>query len=629
MTAATRITVLIAVVSALGIAVAYADAVSVVLDDFEAGVGEWRTNDREAAGERPSEIATIYTVGRQVNDEIEQAALIEFLEAEDTWASVSLSIDGALWARHNVGQLSMWMRGDGSDRTIDLTLRTRVGEERLDVAYVYPLSLESDEWERRAIRLFAFEDAEGNPPTAEAIRNAYLLQFAKTGSWQTMSLYVDDIIAEPIPGAEDEPLFPDPGPLPVRVDFTQTHARMLGQVGANIGDDPVPLLDSPARSAAIGRAVEQLVPTVIRLRLSDFYDPAIEDYNLIRLNRVVNWVNETGARVLICLNPALIPAEDEGDDPQIEPHFQEVALRLVALRRGGPTIRYYELFDRPLETGQFSSVEDLVEGYNSLLSHVLQADPEARVGGPGFSSADESDVHGFLRGADRLHFLSLHFYGAGSTDVECAELLEAAATGTASDLPEQVSLGQIRELAQSMRRPMPELFVVSMAANSARRSDGGPADVRVGENFGAAWTVAAVLQSGAYTDKFLQHRLYDHEWGLLDDRGRSMPLFVAAWLLRNYAPRGSTLCEIQRPDDDLVVGAVWTGTARNALVAYAGEEPRSVAIDAWGIGSPVMVRERRLTADGELGMFDRPNAASQTIEFAGPGVSVIQFVHDE
>ena len=604
------------------------EAASIVLDDFEAGVGAWRTNDREAAGRHPSGIAMIYTVGRVVDGRTQQAALIEFTAARDTWASVSLPIDGTLWAQHNVGQISLWMRGDGSEGSVDLTLRSKLGEERVDVSYTYRLSLEGRDWQRRAIRLFAFEDAEGNPPTMDVIRNAYLLQFAKTGSWSSFNFYVDDIMAEPIPGAEGHALLPAGGPLAVRVDFTRTQARMLGQVGANLGGNVGLVLESPASAASIGRAVEQLTPSVIRLRLSDFYDPQIGDYDLIRLNRVINWVGETGARAQVCLNPALIPGED-GAEARLDPEFEEVAVRLVALRQGGPTVRYYELFDRPLLNGHFDSVQALVAAYNSFAARVIEADPEARVGGPGLGAAWETQVRGFLEGVQTLHFFSLQLFGAHNAEAPSEALIEAAATGAVSGLPDQLTLEQIRHLAHSVRRPMPELFVTSMALNSARGPDGSAADGRVVSNFGAAWTAAAVLQSSSYADKFLQYRLYDGGWGMLDDRGRAGPLFATAWLLRNYAPRGSTLCHMIRPAPDVLVAAVWTGTARNVLVVSAGDEPRSVIIEAWGVGSPRMVRERRLTSTGELGMFDRPNSHSQSIEFEGPGFSVIQFIGDD
>lgn len=403
---------------------------------------------------------------------------------------------------------------------------------------------------------------------------------------------------------------------------------MLGQFGANLGENVAPVLDTPAASAAIARGLEQLTPCVARLRLSDFYDTRIHDYDLIRLNRTINWVGETGARALVCLDPAWLPGEGEGDEPRIDPNFESVAVRLAAMRRGGPTLRYYELFDRPLLSGHYDSVEELVEGYNSLAARVLAADPEARVGGPGLAAAWESQVRGFLAGADTLHFLSLHFLGAQHAGADRDALLEAAVTGRPSDLPDQLTLGQVRHLAQSSRRPMPELFVTMMSMTAAASAAELPQD-RQGGALDATWTAATVLQSSAHVDKFLHARLYAPQQALLDERGRALPGFTVAWLLRQYAPRGSTLCQLVRPMRDVVVAAVWTGTARNVIVVYAGEEPRSVVIDALGVGSPLMVRERRLISSGELGMFDRPNSASQSIEFEGPGVSVIQFVGAE
>ncbi|MFW6156285.1 MAG: hypothetical protein ACOC7J_03110, partial [Armatimonadota bacterium] len=228
---------------AVVIAAAPAFSASILLDDFEAGVGAWVTNDEDAAGEQPSDIAGIYTIARKADDRTEQAALIEFLEAQQTWASVSLPINGTIWAGQNVGQITLWVRGDGSDRTVDLTLRSRIGEERRDVSYIYRLPLDAEEWRQRSIRLFAFRDADGNAPDAEAIRNAYLLQFVKTGSWPTLSVEIDELMAEPIPGAVEPP--PEDRPLSVKLDFTRTVGRMLGQVGVNLGGDLGPVLDNP------------------------------------------------------------------------------------------------------------------------------------------------------------------------------------------------------------------------------------------------------------------------------------------------------------------------------------------------------------------------------------------------
>jgi len=615
------------VVLALALAALPAGAISVLLDDFETGVGAWRTNDDAAAGARPSEIAGIYTIGRRTDRGTEQAALIEFEAARRTWASVSLPVSGPTWAEVGVGQIALWVRGDGSDNTVDLTLRSRLGEDRHDVSYIYALALDNREWQRRAIRLFAFKDAEGNTPGPEAIRNAYLLQFVKTGSWPALSLSVDEIAAEPIPGTETTPPQP-PAPgteaLSVRVEFGATAGPMLAQFGVNLGSDLRPVLDDPASSAALSKLVKDLTPCVVRLRLSDYWDARAGDYDLTRLSRAITWVNDAGARPLVCLDPARVPAEEGATC--WDPDFAAAALRFVALRRGGPSLRYYELFDAPLLTGQFATVQELVAAYNDLAARVLAADPEVRVGGPGLASAWDGNVRAFLEGADTLHFLSLQLLGAHNPVADEAALFEAACAGRTSDLPSQFSLAEVRHLAQALRRPAPELFVTTMAMNSARRPSGESADGRLTTPFGAAWLAAAVLGSSASVDKLLQFKLFGEGWGLADRRGERNPLAVAGWLLRTYAPRGATLSQLLRPADDLLVAAVWTPTARNLFVVYGGREPRSVVVDAWGIGSPLTVRERRLTSAGELVMTNLPNSAAQSIDFEGPGVSVIQFV---
>lgn len=612
-------------IAALGLS-APAGAVSVLLDDFETGVGAWRTNDEAAAGARPSEIATIYTIGRRTETGTEQAALIEFDAARRTWASVSLPISGPTWAEVGVGQIALWVRGDGSDNTVDLTIRSRIGEDRRDVSYVYPLALASRDWQRRAIRLFAFKDAEGHSPDAEAIRNAYLLQFVKTGSWPALSLSVDEIAAEPIPGAATPALQPPASgaeALSVRVDFGATAGPVLAQLGVNLGSDLRPVLEGPASSAALSKLVRDLTPCVVRLRLSDFYDARAGDYDLTRLSRAITWVNDAGARPLVCLNPAQVTVEGV---PRWDPDFATAALRLVALRRGGPTVRYYELFDAPLLCAQFATVGELVAAYNDLAARVLAADPEARVGGPGLASAWNDTVRGFLEGADTLHFLSLQLYGAHNPVADEAALFEAACAGRTSDLPNQLSLAEVRHLAAALRRPAPELFVTTMAMNSARRPSGEAADGRLTTPFGAAWLAAAVLGSSASVDKLLQFKLFGEGWGLADRQGERNALAIAGWLLRTYAPRGATLSQLLRPADDLLLAAVWTPTARNLFVVYGGRGPRAVVVDAWGIGSPLTVRERRLTSAGELAMTNLPNSAAQSIDFDGPGVSVIQFV---
>ena len=598
---------------------------SVVLDDFESGVGAWRSNDAQADGERPSEICAVYTISRGGPEAVEQAAIIEFEAAEGTWASVTLPVKGSVWGDYECGQLGLWFRGDGSESSVQVTLRALVGEERRDLSYSYPVKLDSREWERRSLRFFAFKDADGKALTHEVLSQVYLLQFVKRGTWPALSFCVDDIHAEPIPGETTQPTEPAEQ-LSTRVDFGRALSPMLAQVGVNLGSELGLILDSSVTAAHLARGLEELAPCVVRVRLADFYDARNADYDLIRLNRTLNWIADAGARPLICLCPPRLPGSaGVGLDEQ----FMATAVKLVSLRRGGPNPPYYELFDSPLLSGQFTTVEELVAAYNRLCASLLAADPEARVGGPGLASAWDSNVRGFLEGADTLHFLSLHFFGAHNILAEPAALFGAAVGGVTVDLPNQLTLQQVKHLAHTLRRPIPELFVTAMAMNSARGEKGVAADERLTEGLGAAWTAAAALSAAPYADKLLHFKLFGGGWGLMAASGQTHVTHRAAWLVRTYAPRGATLCQLLRPHPEVLMAAVWTPTARNLLTVHAGEQPRVVVVDCWGIGSPLFVRERHLHSDGQLGMRNLPNSSAQTIEFDGPGLSVIQFVSQQ
>ena len=204
---------------------------------------------------------------------------------------------------------------------------------------------------------------------------------------------------------------------------------------------------------------------MVRLRLSDFYDPRTGDYDLTRLSRAITWVNDTGARPLVCLNPARITPP--GGEPRWDAGFAAAALRLVALRRGGPHLRYYELFDAPLLTGQFATVSELAAAYNDLAARVLAADPEARVAGPAWPR--QGRVCAASEGADTLHFLAATLRRAQPLADEaalrgpCGENLRSA--GPAQ--PGQCGTWPGRCAAR------PEMFVTTMAMNSARRPGRG------------------------------------------------------------------------------------------------------------------------------------------------------------
>ena len=104
----------------------------VVIADFETGVSAWQTSDGKVNGAAPSELCYVYAVAREEGDRTQQAAMFEFKQAMNTWAGARLQVSSVSWLNNSVGQIAMWLRGDGSDNTVDLTLRAIVGEERRD-----------------------------------------------------------------------------------------------------------------------------------------------------------------------------------------------------------------------------------------------------------------------------------------------------------------------------------------------------------------------------------------------------------------------------------------------------------------------------------------------------------------
>ncbi len=579
----------------------------VVIADFETGVSAWQTSDGKVNGAAPSELCYVYAIAREEGDHTEQAAMFEFKQAMNTWAGARLQVSSVSWLNNSVGQIAMWLRGDGSDNTVDLTLRAIVGEERRDVSYIYNVSLENKNWERRAIRLFAFKDREGKPIDAEALRGIYLIQFVQTGNWPAMTFCVDDIRAEPVPGVN---LFdtPDPEPLAARVDFRELVGPMLAQVGANLGPEADLVLDSRSSAERAAQSLRGLAPCMVRVRLSDFFRATTGEYDLIALNRTINWISSAGGRPLICLNPGGAGGLDE--------RFLTTAVKLVSLRRGGPKLRHYELLDSPLLTGQCTSVEQLVGVYNDLARRVLAADPEARVGGPGLASAWDANVAGFVQGAETLHFLSLKLHGAHTPAAAPTALLDAGLAGVASDLPQQLSLAQVASLLAA-REPVPEFFVTAFGPTSTIAGESGA--------FEGAWTAATLLAGSTRADRMLHTALVG---GMLGTNGRPLPTQHAAALVHKYAPRGAVLRQLARPEPEVITAAIWTATARNLIVVYAGEEPRTIAVDCVGVGSPLLVRGEQVVASGEMRAGDRPNSPRQSIEFDGPGVAVVQFVND-
>ena len=603
----------------------------VVVEDFEQGIGRWFTNDDQAAGTRPSGKCAIHAVSGGAPDGGRQAARIEFTRSTTGWASVSVPVEGRKWAQAGCSKLAMWIRGDGSGEPLRVVLRVQTTQPARDVAYSQVIRLDGAAWERFSFRFFGFTDTAGTALAPADIQHIRLLQFARNGSWGSFRFRVDEIVAEAEPGGP--PIPPPDATTPGKVititpDFGRPGMPALAQIGVNLGGLPT-ILDATDGDASAWAAalVGDLGPCVVRLQLGDYFEARREAYNLELLNRHMDWVQRQNCRPLVCFDPPRAPE----DQPQQKARLFEVFVRavseLVAGRAGRGPPPYYEILDSPLVTGTFTDLDHVIGAYNTLADLVLAADPRARVGGPGFSSAWEDRIRRFLTGARRLHFLSFHFYGAHNVITDSETLFEASYRTRPSDLPNQLSFQEVKALVKTLRRDNPEVFVTEFALNSARDERGLSRDERASTAFGAAWLAAALISGTPYVDKVLHWKLAPGGWGMISHGGTPETPYWAAWLMKNFAPRGSQHLQAMVLDDFTVAAAIKTRTAFNLIIARGATDPVELRIIPRNLPPLGQVRDRRVgEADRQWRGTILPLTANQTLLMDGAGVLVIQYI---
>ncbi len=592
---------------------------AVLIEDFETGAGAWMTNDGGVAGAKPAKLCGIYTTSDSAPGGGQQAGMIEFLEGKSTWASVTIDINGQTWAQNNCTELSMWLRGDGSDSEVSVVLRAFYNRpHNPDVAYSQPVSLRGTQWRKLGLRFLGFKDKDGQTLTRDDLLHLTLLQFVKAGSWEPCRFYVDELRAESKAG----PIVSQQEVL--ELDFRRWSGAVRTQIGCNFGAAGAAIEASLEAQDTVGSVIRGLAPCVVRFVLDDYLRRDQEQYDIIRLNQHVNFIQRQGAKALICLHsPPTRPGDEAQKGQGLRQVFRATVRRLVTLRAGEPWGRYYELLSQPLLQPDLVTTYDVINAYNLLADQIIQADPDAWIGGPGLASPWEEHLSGFVGGANRLDFLSYHFWGAHTPVADAAQLLSAARTGQSPDLPGQLSFEVAGAQARWQRRPPPEVFATQTGLNSATPSAGQPTS----EYFTGSWLAMAALAAAPYIDKLLYTPLSGDKVGFVDEEGQASAVYQAAWLVRTYMPRGSKLCHWLYPDDETIVAAIRTATANNVVIAYGGEGQRVFAIKVKQAGKLALARARKVDPSAQQIQFlDLPLATQQTIELAGPGVAVVQFI---
>ena len=608
---------------------------AILLEDFEDGVGAWHTNDSTLMGEqRPARYSGIYPTADTPPGGGAQAGMIDFPPAKNAWASISLPVDGKLWAAHDVGVVSMWVKHADAGNEVLVTLRvnapTADGRTE-DRSYYQTLRPDGKAWQRVSLRLFGFRDHEGESLPPDLRSAIYLLQFVKTGSWERVRMYVDTIEARPFnypatPGSTTAPEQPAGADL-ITIDMSRDIGRCLGQVGFNLAAGSVATGSNRKLSETVSSLAADLAPCVGRLRVAHSFVPRTSSYDITSLNAAVNWLVSSGVKPLLCFGMPSAPADPTG--PSAERVLYQTAVDIADLRRSAQLSPYYELFEDPITrpdsiTPGFERVRDLVTAYNGLAAGIAGADPTARIGGSGFRGADEWAIREFGAGADPLAFVSyrLVYHGPmrpGDKRME-TDILRGFSGGEYDWTYEQAA----NYLDEVTARP--ELFITDWGIRREPETNRQASlENAAGE---AVFLATSALAASRHVDKLLWTDLVDDSSGLIDVRGRPRPAYWAAWLLCKYAPRGSTCSTLMDYRSRLLIAGIRTRTSANIFVVNRTPWPMSLTLRVTGTGTPATVREHRLdiVEANEVRHRNLSLSTTQKVSLTGPGVTVIQYV---
>jgi len=597
----------------------------VVLDDFENGVGKWTTNDKTKVGSTPASLIEILAAsGTDLISGSRGGGLFAFKAGQSSWASASLRIDGASWAKIGARQLTFFLNAGGNKTGIELLIR-RVGKTGDEVFRLpWPVRLDVKKWRKVAIPLSDFKSDKDKAPLPTRLNGVYLLQLVMRNNWDARFLTIDQLqvegTGEPIGTSTPAPT-PTPTAAPtspvttINVDYLSSAGRLRPSanvtIGATIdssGNSGFPLL----QSAGFRSALRELKPGFVRLNageLSQLTDSSRPAFDFSRLKNSVQQVRAIGAQPLIVIeNPSTWTLDAKG-----YASFAAQAARAVNEKSEGP-VRYFEL-----ATGDGDlSDNTAVAFYNAGRAAIKKISSAYRVGGINCSSGQTGTLRALLKSAAGLDFLTVQDFGIMAGKPTEAALLTAAR--------EVSRLRAVAKLLDASRFKNAALYAVSNL-NAARSGEDLPSDERVVQMVSAAWWASYLANASRVADQVFHSDGSTPEWGLLDDASRAYPAYYALWLWNTFVPSGSTRVKADASNNDVLAMACNTATAHNLLLVNTTGEDKTAQI---GIRGFPVLREARIR------LYDDPRAQPmlsalpkspyQTIKLAPYAVAIVQFI---
>jgi len=166
---------------------------SLLVSDFETGLGGWVTND---AIKHSGQTKDTPLVSATLSDEAHSGAhsLQVTFHPGQGWAGayVPVAEAGERWAAAGVDELSLWVKGDGSDKQLKIDLQAWTDDLK-PTFFGVPVSLKETAWHEMVIPLADLQAT--NPDHPIRLEALIALQVDGSGELGPATLWVDDITA--------------------------------------------------------------------------------------------------------------------------------------------------------------------------------------------------------------------------------------------------------------------------------------------------------------------------------------------------------------------------------------------------------------------------------------------------
>jgi hypothetical protein len=602
---------------------------TLTLEDFEQGVGKWVLNDHLKTPTGQATLCDIIsTASGAPSGGGKRSATITFKRSAEGWATVSLPVSGKQWQNARAQRITFWLRGDGSDNAVEVMLRAspspNAPDEAMEMKFSVEVPLGDTQWHKVTLPLPQFQ-SDGVAAT-EKLEQIYLLQFLKRTKWESLFFSVDQIQIEGAPATPPTNVTPRPPVAGKRVNVTADFSRVLGNttvsISTNFEGEEERLSD-----ATFKESLRNFGARFVRVKISRWVkvdtsgDTPTWDFSA--LDRIVSAVREANAEPFICLSNR--PEWKLTDD-----QFLNLCADTVLHLNDGSErkITYFEIFDEPTFGPNAISIEQATTLFNQARQRIKELDASFRVGGVALASAWQPHLVYFLRNAQGVDFLSFYFYGTHNGVTPDVDLLDTARRTVADDVPNQISLSDLRRTMAQMKLSNVPIFISECNLNSIRAEDRSARDRRLMAAFAAPWWMNFLKSAGMHVNHVIASNAGHETWGLLDDKGRAYPAYYALWLYSKFFPAGSSLVSAQSDSSSVLSFAVNTLTAHNVMLVNLSDKPATCRLTAKGFTTLRQVRGRFLEPMGRGIRFEEnmPPNATHDVALPAYGVAVVQFI---